>query len=65
VFLNNSITNDSGGAVFGNTDMTFNRCSFIGNAVPAIGGAVAVVDATLTVTDCQFTGNKAYFAVLS
>jgi predicted outer membrane repeat protein len=62
LFLNNSIFEDIGGAVFGVNNMVFTNCSFISNSAPAVGGAVAVVGGTLTVTDCRFTGNRAFFA---
>jgi hypothetical protein len=62
LFLNNSIYEDIGGAVFGVNNMVFTNCSFISNSAPAVGGAVAVVGGTLTVTDCRFTGNRAFFA---
>jgi predicted outer membrane repeat protein len=59
-FLNNSIAEDVGGAVFGTCGMVLKRCSFIGNASPAVSGAVAVINGTLYVTDCNFKGNIAF-----
>eukprot|EP00953_Heterococcus_sp_UTEX-ZZ885_P015700 8841-Heterococcus_DN1.PRE.1 len=62
LFLNNNISEDIGGAVFGVNNMVFTNCSFISNSASSSGGAVAVVGGTLTVTDCRFTGNRAFFA---
>jgi predicted outer membrane repeat protein len=58
IFLNNTTTEDMGGAVTG-VNMMLNRCSFIGNRAEFAGGAIGIAIGAITMTDCYFAANAA------
>jgi hypothetical protein len=57
--ISNNFAQDSGGAVYLRGNLTFNKCSFVGNKTALSGGAFfADSYSTLKITNCTFTANS-------
>ena len=58
IILKNGKSNDRGGAIHSNGDLTLDNCQFINNQAKNFGGAIAMIKGHLTITNSKFEKNS-------